>query len=100
MTRTKADRAAFLTMFEDVTPGAFWHGAVLALDRLTREGTLKMLEYLQRLDSYGVGWKSFTATKGAQRPSSRMVGKKLSAENATGRYGSSPGGRDLSPNQG
>ena len=33
----------------------FW-----ALDRRSREGTLKTLEYLQRLDSYGVGWKSYT----------------------------------------
>jgi DNA invertase Pin-like site-specific DNA recombinase len=33
----------------------FW-----ALDRFSREGTLKTLEYLQRLDSYGVAWKSFT----------------------------------------
>lgn len=34
---------------------SFW-----ALDRFSREGTLKTLEYLQRLDSYGVAWKSFT----------------------------------------
>jgi DNA invertase Pin-like site-specific DNA recombinase len=28
--------------------------------RFSREGTLKTLEYLQRLDSCGVGWKSYT----------------------------------------
>ena len=33
----------------------FW-----ALDRFSREGTLKTLEYLQRLDTFGVAWKSFT----------------------------------------
>src|SRR5881296_2270287 len=31
-----------------------------ATDRFSREGTLKTLEYLQRLDGYGVAWKSFT----------------------------------------
>jgi hypothetical protein len=31
-----------------------------SLDRFSREGTLKALEFLQRLDSYGVAWKSFT----------------------------------------
>jgi DNA invertase Pin-like site-specific DNA recombinase len=33
----------------------FW-----ALDRLTREGTLATLQYLERLTSYRVGYKSFT----------------------------------------
>lgn len=33
----------------------FW-----ALDRLTREGTLATLQYLERLTSYQVGYKSFT----------------------------------------
>jgi len=33
----------------------FW-----ALDRLTREGTLATLQYLERLTSYHVGYKSFT----------------------------------------
>jgi DNA invertase Pin-like site-specific DNA recombinase len=32
----------------------FW-----ALDRLTREGTLATLQYLERLTSYQVGYKSF-----------------------------------------
>jgi DNA invertase Pin-like site-specific DNA recombinase len=31
-----------------------------ALDRLTREGTLATLQYLERLTSYHVGYKSFT----------------------------------------
>jgi len=33
----------------------FW-----ALDRFSREGTLPTLLHLQRLDSYGVAWKSYT----------------------------------------
>ena len=33
----------------------FW-----ALDRMTREGTLATLQYLERLTSYQVGYKSFT----------------------------------------
>src|SRR5437773_8288412 len=60
MTGTRADRTAFVQMFEDarlkrVDMVLFW-----ALDRLSREGTFKTLQYLQRLDSYGVAWKSFT----------------------------------------
>ena len=31
-----------------------------SLDRFTREGTLPTLQYLQRLDSYGVAYRSFT----------------------------------------
>ena len=33
----------------------FW-----SLDRFSREGVLATLQYLQRLTSYGVGWRSFT----------------------------------------
>jgi DNA invertase Pin-like site-specific DNA recombinase len=33
----------------------FW-----SLDRLSREGVLPTLTYLQRLDGYGVNWRSFT----------------------------------------
>ena len=33
----------------------FW-----ALDRFSREGVLPTLQHLQRLDSYGVGWRSYT----------------------------------------
>lgn len=33
----------------------FW-----ALDRFSREGVLPTLQHLQRLDSYGVAWRSFT----------------------------------------
>jgi DNA invertase Pin-like site-specific DNA recombinase len=60
MSGTKADRTAFLQMFEDARLKHFDIVLFWALDRFSREGTLKTLEYLQRLDSYGVAWKSFT----------------------------------------
>jgi DNA invertase Pin-like site-specific DNA recombinase len=59
MTGTRADRAEFQRMFEDARLRRFDLVLFWALDRLSREGTLKALEYLQRWDSYGVGWKSF-----------------------------------------
>src|SRR5881628_1682681 len=60
MTGTRADRTAFMQMFEDARLRHFDMVLFWALDRFSREGTLKTLEYLQRLDSYGVAWKSFT----------------------------------------
>jgi DNA invertase Pin-like site-specific DNA recombinase len=47
-------------MFEHARLKRFDRVLFWALDRFAREGTLKTLEYLQRLDSYGVAWKSFT----------------------------------------
>jgi DNA invertase Pin-like site-specific DNA recombinase len=60
MTGTRADRAEFQRMFEDARLKHFDMVLFWALDRFSREGTLKTLEYLQRLDGYGVAWKSFT----------------------------------------
>jgi DNA invertase Pin-like site-specific DNA recombinase len=60
MSGTKADRTAFIQMFEDARLKRFDMVLFWALDRFSREGTLKTLEYLQRLDIYGVAWKSFT----------------------------------------
>jgi len=60
MTGTRADRAEFQRMFEDARLKRFDIVLFWALDRFSREGTLKTLEYLQRLDTYGVAWKSFT----------------------------------------
>jgi len=34
--------------------------AVWSLDRLSREGALETLQHLQRLTTYGIGWRSFT----------------------------------------
>jgi len=60
MSGTKADRTAFLKMFEDARLKHFDLVLFWALDRFSREGTLQTLQYLQRLDGYGVAWKSFT----------------------------------------
>jgi DNA invertase Pin-like site-specific DNA recombinase len=60
MSGTRADRAEFQRMFDDARLKHFDMVLFWALDRFSREGTLKTLEYLQRLDTYGVGWKSYT----------------------------------------
>jgi DNA invertase Pin-like site-specific DNA recombinase len=60
MSGTRSDRAAFQRLFEDARLKRFDLVLFWALDRFSREGTLKTLEYLQRLDSYGVAWKSYT----------------------------------------
>jgi DNA invertase Pin-like site-specific DNA recombinase len=60
MSGTRADRAAFQRMFEDARFKHFDMVLFWALDRFSREGTLRTLEYLQRLDGFGVAWKSFT----------------------------------------
>src|SRR5262249_32208147 len=60
MSGTRADRAEFLRLFEDARLRRFHLVLFWALDRFSREGTLKTLQHLQRLDSYGVQWKSFT----------------------------------------
>src|SRR3989442_2625887 len=60
MSGTRADRAAFLQMFEDARLKHFDIVLFWALDRFSREGTLQTLQYLQRLDSYGVAWKRFS----------------------------------------
>ncbi|HXW57744.1 MAG TPA: recombinase family protein [Candidatus Cybelea sp.] len=57
---SRSDRAEFQRMFDDasrrkVDMVLFW-----ALDRLSREGVLKTLQYLNQLTGYGVGWRSFT----------------------------------------
>jgi DNA invertase Pin-like site-specific DNA recombinase len=55
-----ADRPKFKELMEaasrhDLDLVLFW-----SLDRFSREGVLETLQHLQRLTSYGVGWKSFT----------------------------------------
>ena len=54
------DRAEFQAMFRDASQRnlnvlLFW-----ALDRLSREGVLETLQYLNRLTACGVGYQSFT----------------------------------------
>jgi DNA invertase Pin-like site-specific DNA recombinase len=60
MSGTKADRQAFLKMFEDARLKKFNLVLFWALDRFSREGVTETLNYLKVLDSYGVAWKSFT----------------------------------------
>jgi DNA invertase Pin-like site-specific DNA recombinase len=54
------DRTAFQTMFKDASQRKFSVLLFWALDRLSREGVLETLQHLNRLTSYGVGYRSFT----------------------------------------
>jgi len=60
MSGTKADRQAFLKMFEDAHLKKFDLVLFWALDRFSREGVTETLNYLKVLDSYDVAWKSYT----------------------------------------
>src|SRR5260370_37705378 len=59
-TGSKSDRAEFQSMFADASRRKFDLLLFWSLDRLSREGALETLQHLQRLTSYGVGYKSFT----------------------------------------
>src|SRR5229473_646425 len=54
------DRAEFQAMFSDASQRKFDVLLFWALDRLSREGVLETLQHLNRLTSYGVGYRSFT----------------------------------------
>jgi DNA invertase Pin-like site-specific DNA recombinase len=60
MSGTKADRAAFVQMFEDARLKKFDLVLFWALDRFSREGVTETLNHLKVLDGYDVAWKSFT----------------------------------------
>ena len=47
-------------MFNDASKRKFDVVLFWALDRLSREGVLETLQHLNRLSSYGVGYRSFT----------------------------------------
>src|SRR5437660_8912017 len=53
-------RAEFQAMFKDASTRKFDVLLFWALDRLSREGVLETLQHLNRLTSYGVGYRSFT----------------------------------------
>jgi DNA invertase Pin-like site-specific DNA recombinase len=53
-------RPGFAAMLEAASRREFDVLLFWSLDRLSREGVLPTLTYLQRLDSYGIGWRSFT----------------------------------------
>jgi DNA invertase Pin-like site-specific DNA recombinase len=54
------DREQFQAMFLDASQRKFDVLLFWALDRLSREGVLETLQHLNRLTSYGVGYRSFT----------------------------------------
>src|SRR5271156_1205654 len=57
---SKSDRAEFQQMFADASRRKFDLVLFWALDRLSREGVLETLQHLNRLTSYGVGFRSYT----------------------------------------
>lgn len=56
----KNDRVEFQQMFLDASRRKFDLLLFWSLDRLSREGVLETLQHLNRLTSYGIGYKSFT----------------------------------------
>jgi DNA invertase Pin-like site-specific DNA recombinase len=54
------DRAEFQAMFRDASQRKFDVLLFWALDRLSREGVLETLQHLNRLTSFGIGYRSFT----------------------------------------
>jgi DNA invertase Pin-like site-specific DNA recombinase len=56
----RGDRFQFQQMFDAATRREFDAVLFWSLDRFSREGTLQTLQYLQRLESYGVAYRSFT----------------------------------------
>jgi DNA invertase Pin-like site-specific DNA recombinase len=59
-TGSKGDRPEFQRMFKDASQRKFDLVLFWALDRLSREGVYQTLQHLNRLESYGVGFRSFT----------------------------------------
>jgi len=55
-----ADRDQFQRMFQAASIRGFDVLLFWSLDRLSREGTVANLNHLQRLNSYGVGYRSYT----------------------------------------
>src|SRR6202040_2548693 len=55
-----SDRAQFKQMFIAASRCEFDSVLFWSLDRFSREGVLETLQHLQRLTSYGVGYRSFT----------------------------------------
>jgi DNA invertase Pin-like site-specific DNA recombinase len=57
---SKSDRVEFQRLFADASKRRFDLVLFWALDRLSREGVYQTLQHLNRLESYGVGFRSFT----------------------------------------
>jgi DNA invertase Pin-like site-specific DNA recombinase len=58
--KSEKDRPQFKRLFELASRREFDLVLFWALDRFSREGVLPTLLHLQRLDGYGVAWRSFT----------------------------------------
>jgi DNA invertase Pin-like site-specific DNA recombinase len=56
----KANRPQFQQMWREAAGHGFDVLLFWALDRFSREGVLETLTYLQRLNSYGIRWRSHT----------------------------------------
>jgi DNA invertase Pin-like site-specific DNA recombinase len=59
-TGATSERIEFQAMFHDASQRKFDVLLFWALDRLSREGVLETLQYLNRLTSYGIGYRSYT----------------------------------------
>lgn len=55
-----AERPAFKRMFMDASKRKFQLVLFWSLDRFSREGTRPTIQHLERLESYGVSFQSFT----------------------------------------
>ena len=60
MSAKNGDRAGFKAMWRDAEAHRFDCLVFWSLDRLTREGPLATLQYLQRLSDHGIKFKSYT----------------------------------------
>lgn len=60
VTGKHSDREQFQKLFQDASQRSFDTVLFWSLDRFSREGVLETLNHLQRLSSYGVGYRSFT----------------------------------------
>ena len=58
--KSDKDRPALSRMFESASKRQFDVLLIWSLDRLSREGVLPTLQYLNRLSSYGIEWRSLT----------------------------------------
>ena len=56
----KYERSGFQEMLRDAAARRFDVLFFWSLDRLTREGTLATLKYMELLETYGVRWRSLT----------------------------------------
>jgi len=56
----RSDREQFQKLFQAASVRSFDTVLFWSLDRFSREGVLETLNHLQRLSSYGVGYRSFT----------------------------------------